>query len=257
VRGAQGLMQLMPATQALLGVTEAFAPQENIAAGVRYLSMLRQLFAGNVSLMLAAYNAGPQAVIAAGSAIPAIPETQNFVQCVLVTWQQYRQPGVMPSLPALAPSLIQTASDNTVRVQSLRFSQPVARVGQPVTVYLDTVQAGPQPFHGVVMLMYPEPMVSYVMLNTTGNATTVRLPESSSGQLGKVSWVTNTYQILRGDWPEWWPGQRRTVALALVPRVPQDITLHLSIFLYNSSVTTVQNRWSTVVRLPVRTDILR
>jgi hypothetical protein len=104
------------------------------------------------------------------------------------------------------------------------------------------------------MLMYPEPLVAYAILNTTGNATTVRLPESSTGQIGKASWITNTYQILRSDWPEWRPGQPRTMTLALVPRVPQDITLHLSIFLYNTAVSTVQNRWSTVVRLPVRAN---
>jgi hypothetical protein len=64
--------------------------------------------------------------------------------------------------------------------------------------------------------------------------------------------VANAYQILRGDWQAWQPGQRRTVAVALVPRVPQDLTVHLSIFLYNATVQAQQQRWSTVVRLPVQ-----
>jgi hypothetical protein len=255
-RGAQGLMQLMPATQLLLGVTDAFTPQENIAAGVRYLAMLQQLFPSNVALILAAYNAGPQAVLEAGSAIPAFPETQRFVRCVLAAWQRYRQQWDTTFLSGLATALDPASNSKALQVQAWRLSQPVARVGQPVTVSLDAVQVERQAFHGVVMLMYPEHLVSYMMLNASGNATTVRLPGSAEGQLGKVSWVTNSYQILRGDWPEWRPGQRRTVAFALVPRVPQEIALHLSIFLYNTTVTTVQHRWSTVVRVPVYTDML-
>ena len=71
-RGAQGLMQLMPATQTLLGVTDVFDPQHNVTAGVRYLAMLRQTFGDNVVLLLAAYNAGPQAVIDCRLHYPAV-----------------------------------------------------------------------------------------------------------------------------------------------------------------------------------------
>ncbi|ETX01274.1 MAG: hypothetical protein ETSY2_37510, partial [Candidatus Entotheonella gemina] len=60
-KGAQGLMQLMPATQVTLGITDAFDPLQNIDAGVRYLATLQRLFGLDRSLMLAAYNAGPQA----------------------------------------------------------------------------------------------------------------------------------------------------------------------------------------------------
>jgi hypothetical protein len=251
-RGAQGLMQLMPATQALLGVSNAFTPQENIVAGVRYLAMLQQLFPGNVSLMLAAYNAGPQAVIAAGSAVPEFPETRRYVQCVLAAWQRYRQPGDDPTMSGARSPLAPAVPDSRLQVQALRMAQPVGQVGQRMSAALDIIQGGPQTSHGVVMLMYPEHLVSYMMLNTSGNATTVRLPEASAGQLGKVSWVANTYQILRGDWPEWRPGQQRTLAFALVPKVSQDITVHLSIFLYNSMGGPEQHRWSQMVRLPVR-----
>jgi hypothetical protein len=251
-RGAQGLMQLMPATQALLGVSNAFTPQENITAGVRYLAMLQQLFPGNVAVLLAAYNAGPQAVLAAGSAVPEFPETQRYVQCVLAAWQRYRQPGDRLAVPGASPPQAPAVTDDRLQVQALRLSQPVGQVGRPMTASLDIVQGGGHTSHGVVMLMYPEHLVSYMMLNTTGNATTVRLPEASGGQLGKASWVTNTYQILRGDWPEWRPGQQRTLAFALVPKVSQEITVHLSIFLYNTLGSAEQHRWSTIVRLPVR-----
>jgi ABC-type Fe3+ transport system permease subunit len=92
-RGAQGLMQLMPATQTLLGVRDAFDPQDNVEAGVAYLAMLRHTFPDNLSLVLAAYNAGPQTVVQAGYSVPLIAETQRYVDCVLQAQDTYRQSG--------------------------------------------------------------------------------------------------------------------------------------------------------------------
>ena len=61
-KGALGLMQLMPATAAELGVTDAFNPVQNVRAGVKYLKQLLDTYDGRVELALAAYNAGPEAV---------------------------------------------------------------------------------------------------------------------------------------------------------------------------------------------------
>src|SRR5919204_6232159 len=93
-RGAQGLMQLMPATQTLLGVRDAFDPQDNVEAGVAYLAMLQHSFPDNLSLVLAAYNAGPQTVVQAGYNVPPIAETQRYVDCVLQAQDTYRQSGL-------------------------------------------------------------------------------------------------------------------------------------------------------------------
>src|SRR5215475_16151946 len=98
-RGAQGLMQLMPATQTLLGVRDAFDPQDNVEGGVAYLAMLQHTFPDNLSLVLAAYNTGPQTVVQAGYSVPPIAETQHYVDCVLRTQDTYRQFGQFPSFP--------------------------------------------------------------------------------------------------------------------------------------------------------------
>jgi soluble lytic murein transglycosylase-like protein len=91
-RGAQGLMQLMPATAMRYGVSNAFDPRQNILAGASYLSELRRQFNGNLELALAAYNAGPGAVIKHGLRIPAFKETRHYVTRVLETYRRLTQP---------------------------------------------------------------------------------------------------------------------------------------------------------------------
>ncbi len=90
--GAKGLMQLMPATAAELQVQDSFHPENNIDGGVRYLRYLLKVFKDNLSLALAAYNAGEGAV-ARYNNIPPYRETQNYVQRVLHYLDQYRNSG--------------------------------------------------------------------------------------------------------------------------------------------------------------------
>ncbi|MHB8769717.1 MAG: transglycosylase SLT domain-containing protein [Syntrophales bacterium] len=87
--GAQGLMQLMPATAAMLRVEDSFHPENNIDGGVRYLRYLMDLFNGNLSLALAAYNAGENTVIRYNNRIPPYRETQTYVRRVLSYYDKY------------------------------------------------------------------------------------------------------------------------------------------------------------------------
>jgi len=81
-KGARGLMQLMPATAARLGVRNVFDVRQNVEGGVRHLRYLVDLYGGNVALALAAYNAGVDAVGQYGG-IPPYAETRAYVRRVL------------------------------------------------------------------------------------------------------------------------------------------------------------------------------
>jgi soluble lytic murein transglycosylase-like protein len=82
-RGAVGLMQLLPATARRYGVSDPFDPEQNIVAGVHYLSDLLARYGNNLELTLAAYNAGEDAVERYGNTVPPFAETRHYVPTVL------------------------------------------------------------------------------------------------------------------------------------------------------------------------------
>ncbi|MFZ1036417.1 MAG: transglycosylase SLT domain-containing protein [Smithella sp.] len=87
--GAQGLMQLMPKTAYALSVDDSFHPEKNIEGGARYLRYLLKTYRGDLSLALAAYNAGEKAVAKYHYNIPPYRETQNYVRRVLSFYKSY------------------------------------------------------------------------------------------------------------------------------------------------------------------------
>jgi soluble lytic murein transglycosylase-like protein len=90
-RGAIGLMQLMPQTAKEMYVDDPFDPVQNIYGGTRYLRVLVNEFDGDLVKVVAAYNAGPEAVKRSPSRpVPDIPETQEYVRRVLMNYQTFR-----------------------------------------------------------------------------------------------------------------------------------------------------------------------
>ena len=93
--GAMGLMQLMPATARQYGVSNVFDPAQNIEGGVRYLKDLVRLYNGQTRLVLAAYNAGQEAV-RKYKGIPPYPETKSYIAGIM---KSYKKPKVSTKNP--------------------------------------------------------------------------------------------------------------------------------------------------------------
>ncbi len=90
-KGASGLMQLMPGTASEMYVKDIFDSKDNIEGGVRYLRVLANMFDGDMVKMVAAYNAGPDAVKKYGGQVPPYAETQEYVRKVLQLYYHYKE----------------------------------------------------------------------------------------------------------------------------------------------------------------------
>jgi soluble lytic murein transglycosylase-like protein len=96
--GAIGLMQLIPDTAERFGVKNITDPLENLRGGARYLRFLLGMFKNNIELVLAAYNAGENAVAQAGNKIPNYAETKAYVPSVLTQYHHFnKNAGVTPA----------------------------------------------------------------------------------------------------------------------------------------------------------------
>ncbi|HKE09564.1 MAG TPA: lytic transglycosylase domain-containing protein [Candidatus Acidoferrum sp.] len=101
-KNARGLMQLMPRTAEVLGVKDSFDPEQNIDGGTRYLRDLMAKYKSNLTLALAAYNAGPDSVDKYGHRVPPYLETMKYVQRITKTYAKLKArasgPGSLPGI---------------------------------------------------------------------------------------------------------------------------------------------------------------
>ncbi len=89
-KNARGLMQLLPQTAAQLGVRDVFDPRENIEGGTRYLKDMLARYHNDLTLALAAYNAGPERVEQYGRRVPPYPETVKYVQRISRSYAHFK-----------------------------------------------------------------------------------------------------------------------------------------------------------------------
>ena len=123
IKGAMGLMQLMPETATRFGVKNFFDPRENVLGGSRYLRWLLDRFSGDVRLALAGYNAGEGAVEFYGYRIPPFLETQNYVRTIYSRYSNIHL-GSVPAAPAedATKPAERTVEKNPTYNQIIRFT---------------------------------------------------------------------------------------------------------------------------------------
>ena len=102
--GAQGLMQLMPAAAERFDCEDRKDPKQNVEAGTRYLRLLLKRFDGNVTLALAAYNAG-EGNVDKYAGVPPFPETQKYVKVIVANYGKSHHPVVTPEEARVAFNL--------------------------------------------------------------------------------------------------------------------------------------------------------
>lgn len=119
-KGAQGLMQLMPATATKLGVKDSFDPAQNVNGGTQFLRELLEKYHGDAAKALAAYNAGPQRVQQYGG-VPPYQETQQYVARVIRDYNRRK---------AAATKLAQANKQSAKKKQQLASAKPQHVTGE-------------------------------------------------------------------------------------------------------------------------------
>jgi hypothetical protein len=153
VKGAVGLMQVLPDTGARYGIDPTRTTESNLKAGTRYLRYLMQRFDDRLDLVLAAYNAGEGAVTRYANKVPPYPETRDYVRSVLAKYSEWKGPAgairAQPARPvqaatfapvqAAAPLPVAAPAPDAVMPAPVIKTVPAAESEAPRTTRLESV----------------------------------------------------------------------------------------------------------------------
>lgn len=141
-KGAMGMMQLMPGTAKKNGVKDAFDAQENIEGGVRYFSKLMLMFNHRLTLALAGYNAGENAVIKYGYKIPPYPETIDYVKKVYIHYDNLRNKKVKRNIHAMVAERFDKKSiQYTMNSAPKNVSSSPQKSSKSSFIYVETLES--------------------------------------------------------------------------------------------------------------------
>jgi|GEM_PF-476511 len=149
--GAQGLMQLMPETAQRYGAEDLFDPVQNVRAGVLYLKDLQKMFKNNTRLVLAAYNAGENAVLR-HRGVPPYDETQDYVRKVMKMHRVYtaaQKPAIklatvtVPPARKLVPASVPAATPNIAPAPSTSPAPPASPAQSSVSGFVPVAAVQP------------------------------------------------------------------------------------------------------------------
>jgi cell division septation protein DedD len=152
-KGAMGMMQLMPGTAKKNGVKDAFDPKENIEGGVRYLSKLMLMFNHRLTLALAGYNAGENAVIKYGYKIPPYPETIDYIEKVYIHYDNLRNQKVKRNISSMVaerfdkkkiPGDIKAGNKNNKKKKTSSFVYVETLESETVVINITGKKVSPQ-----------------------------------------------------------------------------------------------------------------
>src|SRR2546427_12780189 len=144
-RGARGLMQLMPGTASSLKVSDTFDPYENIEGGVRHLRQLMDRYHGNLPLVLAAYNAGEQAVTVYGG-VPPYRETRRYISRIL---RRIGRPELLPRVSSASHAVVPVSTSRAAPAITYAVANPT-RSAWAERQFLERQVPAPAMDHGVV-----------------------------------------------------------------------------------------------------------